>query len=127
MQSWEGVLTYLHNCDSMLVVARHLVCRAFTLYVNDDPTVLQPDFTKFRDMRAQSSEFMMSSNDNLSEYGISMCKAIKDIYGIDSCDGLKIMLSTCPMLIRGLRSPGYGCDELLAPAPMAITQYGNGS
>ena len=69
-----------------------------------------------------SSEFMMSSNDNLSENGISVCK---NIYGIDSCDGLKIMLSTCPMLIRGLRSPGYGCDELLAPAPMAIT-YGNG-
>ena len=106
------------------------MCRAFSLswtalYVNDDPTVLQPDFTKFRDMRTQSSEFMMSSNDNLSENGISVCKAIKDIYGIDSCDGLKIMLSTCPMLIRGLRSPGYGCDELLAPAPMAIT-YGNG-
>lgn len=130
MQSCEGVLVYLRNGHGMMTIARHLTCRAYglswsSLYLNEDPDVLQPDFTKYRDMRTQSSEFVRSSNDNLSEYGISMCKGIKDVFGTACNDGIKVMLSTCPLLIGGLRSPGYGLGELLAPAPMIVNQFGH--
>ena len=103
-QSWENSLVYLHNMHVMMTVARHLTRRAYglswtSLYLEEDESVLQPSFGKYKDMRAQSSEIVMNGNDNQSEYGISLAKAIRDVYGVECHEGIRTMLSTVPMLI----------------------------
>ena len=61
---------------------------------------------------------------SLSEYGVALTKAIKDILGIETYLPLKVAMSTTPMLLAGMRS-GYLIDELLAPAPcLRPTVYG---
>eukprot|EP00971_Amphidinium_carterae_P328045 6459738-Amphidinium_carterae.1 len=106
----------------MIVNARHLVCRALGV----SAVSLSGDLSSERvfdtdpeggDPRDSLSFTFHESDDNTSDYGFSLVKCLRDLYGIEANHSVATAFSTRPQYPPTQRSPSYNLDVLIVPPP----------